>query len=106
MDVVFTVMLCLGLALLIEKIYSKINIERYSPIYEYMCKSFLYGLIAVFTLQYGKDSLNDVSPLEWAIICVSLIEATGNYISYVKETKLKKANDQQTASHSAKKWWF
>lgn len=92
MNVVFTVMLVLGLAILIEKIYSKINLDKYSPIYEYMCKSFLYGLIAVFTLLYGKDSLNDVSPLEWAIIVVSAIEGTGNYINYVKELKNKKEN--------------
>lgn len=103
MDVVLTVMLCLGLALLIDKIYSKINLERYSPIYEYMCKAFLYGVIAVFTLQYGKESLSDVSPLEWAVIFVSVIEGTGNYISYVKESKNKKVIAKKVASSSSEK---
>ncbi len=44
----------------------------------------------IFTLLYGKESLNDVSPLEWAIIAVSAIEGTGNYINYVKESKKRK----------------
>ena len=103
MSVVLTVMVCLGLVLLIDKIYSKITIDRYSPIYEYLCKSFSYGMIAVFTIQYGKDSIDDVSPLEWVVFFVSAIEGIGNYISYVKKSKLKKANGEEMISYLSKK---
>lgn len=90
MEIIFTIVLILGIATLIDKIYSRIHLDGYSPIWEYMFKSFLYGLITVFTLWYGKETLNDVSPLEWAIIAVSVIEAMGNYINYVKESKKRK----------------
>ena len=90
MDLIFTIVLILGIALLVDKIYARVNLDNYSPIWEYFTKAFLYGLIAVFTLFYGKESLNDVSPLEWAIIAVSAIEGTGNYINYVIESKKRK----------------
>lgn len=72
---------------LIDKIYSKIDLEHYSPKWEYFLKAVLYGFIASVTLFYGKESLNDVSMLEWAIVAVSAIEGIGNYINYVKEAK-------------------
>ena len=90
MELIFTTVLILGIVLLIDKIYSRVNLDNYSPIWEYFFKAFLYGFITVFTLFYGKESLNDVSPLEWAVIAVSAIEGTGNYINYVKESKKRK----------------
>ena len=90
MELIFTLVLILGIALLVDKIYARVNLDHYSPIWEYFAKSFLYGLITVFTLFYGKESLYDVSPLEWAIIAVSAIEGTGNYINYVKESQKRK----------------
>ncbi|MGE8034009.1 hypothetical protein [Lysinibacillus sp. NPDC093692] len=89
-EMIMTVVLILGMVILIDKIYGKINIENYSPIWEYFSKAILYGFIASVTLFYGKESLRDVNPLEWAIIAVSAIEGTGNYINYVKESKRRK----------------
>ena len=94
MEFIFTIVLILGIVLLVDKIYARVNLDKYSPIWEYFTKAFLYGLITVFTLFYGKDSLNDVSPLEWAIIAVSAIEGTGNYINYAIESK--KRNKKKT----------
>lgn len=90
MKFIFTIVLILGIVWLIDKIYTRVNLDNYSPIWEYFSKAFLYGFITVFTLFYGKESLNDVSPLEWAVIAVSAIEGTGNYINYVKESKRRK----------------
>lgn len=89
-EMIITVVLIIGMVILIEKIYGKINIENYSPIWEYFSKAILYGFIASITLLYGKETLRDVNPLEWAIIAVSAIEGTGNYINYVKESKRRK----------------
>lgn len=90
MDLIVILVLLLVVAFTLDRIYTRVNIDKYSPIWEYFLKAFLYGLIMVFTLLYGKDSVNDVSPLEWAIIAVSAIEGTGNYINYLKESKKKK----------------
>lgn len=90
MDIITILVLVLGVAFALDRIYAKVNIDKYSPIWEYFFKAFLYGLIMIFTLLYGKDSINDVSPLEWAIIAVSGIEGTGNYINYLKESKKKR----------------
>ncbi|MFF2175876.1 hypothetical protein ACFVT8_05355 [Lysinibacillus sp. NPDC058147] len=92
-EMIITVVLIIGMVILIEKIYNKINIENYSPIWEYFSKAILYGFIASITLLYGKETLRDVNPLEWAIIAVSAIEGTGNYINYVKESKRRKKKD-------------
>ena len=89
-EIMITVVIILGLVIAIDKIYGKINIENYSPIWEYFSKALLYGFIASVTLFYEKDSLRDVNTLEWAIIAVSIIEGTGNYINYVKESKKRK----------------
>ena len=89
-EIMLTVVIILGLVIAIDKIYGKINIEHYSPIWEYFSKALLYGFIASVTLFYEKDSLRDVNTLEWAIIAVSIIEGTGNYINYVKESKKRK----------------
>ena len=89
-EMIITVIIILGLVISIDKIYRKINLENYSPIWEYFFKALLYGFIASVTLFYGKESLRDVNPLEWAIITVSVIEGTGNYINYVKESKRRK----------------
>ncbi|MFJ8515056.1 hypothetical protein [Lysinibacillus xylanilyticus] len=89
-EVIITVVIILGMAFLIDKIYGKINMENYSPIWEYFSKALLYGFIASVTLFYGKESLRDVNALEWAIIAVSAIEGTGNYINYVKESQRRK----------------
>ena len=89
-EIIITVVIILGLVIAIDKIYGKINIENYSPIWEYFSKALLYGFIASVTLFYEKDSLRDVNTLEWAIIAVSIIEGTGNYINYVKESKKRK----------------
>ena len=89
-EIIVTLVIILGIVTLIDKIYSRVNLDLYSPIFEYFSKAFLYGFIAILTLYYGKESLNDVSPLEWAIVAVSAIEGTGNYINYVKESKKKK----------------
>ena len=89
-EIVITVVIILGMAFLIDKIYGKINMENYSPIWEYFSKALLYGFIASVTLFYEKDSLRDVNTLEWAIVAVSIIEGTGNYINYVKESKKRK----------------
>ena len=85
-----TLVVILGVAFFIDKIYDRINLSNYSPLWEYFSKAFLYGFIAIVTLFYGKESLSDVSTLEWAIIAVSAIEGTGNYINYVKESKMRK----------------
>ena len=89
-EFIITVVIILGMVIVIDKIYEKINIENYSPIWEYFSKAILYGFIASVTLFYGKESLRDVNPLEWAIIAVSVIEGIGNYINYVKESKRRK----------------
>lgn len=95
-EIIITVVIILGMAILIDKIYGKINIENYSPIWEYFSKALLYGFIASITLFYGKESLRDVNALEWAIIAVSAIEGTGNYINYVKESKRRKEEKRKT----------
>jgi len=92
-EFILTIVIILGMVIVIDKIYEKINIENYSPIWEYFSKAILYGFIASVTLFYGKESLRDVNPLEWAIIAVSVIEGTGNYINYVKESKRRKKKD-------------
>ena len=89
MEVIFTVIIIMIIAKLVDRIYKTIDLEHYSPIWEYFAKALLYGMITVFTMFYGKDSLNDVTPLEWAIISVSAIEGIGNYINYIKEAKNK-----------------
>ena len=89
-EIIITVVLVIGLVILIDKIYGKVDLEKYSPIWEYFSKALLYGFIASVTLFYGRESLSDVSTLEWAIVAVSLIEGTGNYINYVKESKIRK----------------
>ncbi|MGG2083291.1 hypothetical protein [Lysinibacillus pakistanensis] len=89
-EFIITVVIILGMVIVIDKIYEKINIENYSPIWEYFSKAILYGFIASVTLFYGKESLRDVNALEWAIIAVSAIEGIGNYINYVKESKRRK----------------
>ena len=100
-ELIVTVVIILILVILIDKIYSKINLEKYSPIWEYFLKALLYGFIASVTVFYGKESLNDVSMLEWAIVAVSLIEGIGNYINYVKEAKKRKV--VKVKSYSIKK---
>ncbi|MBG9452861.1 hypothetical protein ABE61_01850 [Lysinibacillus sphaericus] len=95
-EMIITVIIILGLVISIDKIYGKINLENYSPIWEYFFKALLYGFIASVTLFYGKESLRDVNPLEWAIIAVSAIEGTGNYINYVKESKRRKEKKRKT----------
>jgi len=89
-EFIITIVIILGMVIVIDKIYEKINIENYSPIWEYFSKAILYGFIASVTLFYGKESLRDVNALEWAIIAVSAIEGIGNYINYVKESKKRK----------------
>lgn len=89
-EFIITIVIILGMVIVIDKIYGKINIENYSPIWEYFSKAILYGFIASVTLFYGKESLIDVNALEWAIIAVSAIEGIGNYINYVKESKRRK----------------
>jgi hypothetical protein len=96
MELIYSLVLVLAIALIVDKLYARVNLDNYSPIWEYFSKAFLYGLITVFTLFYGKESLNDVSPIEWAIIAVSAIEGTGNYINYVKESKKRKDAKSQT----------
>lgn len=76
-----------GIILFVDILYKNIDITHYSPRWEYFLKAFLYGLITVFTMIYGKNTLADLSPVEWAIVAVSAIEGTGNYINYIKETK-------------------
>ncbi|MFF2795744.1 hypothetical protein [Lysinibacillus xylanilyticus] len=95
-EIIITVVIILGMVILIDKIYGKINIENYSPIWEYFSKALLYGFIASITLFYEKESLRDVNALEWAIIAVSIIEGTGNYINYVKESKRRKKEKRKT----------
>ena len=89
-ELIVTLALVLGIVILIDKVYGKINLEKYSPVWEYFMKALLYGFIAIVTLFYGKESLKDVSMLEWAIVAVSAIEGIGNYINYVKESKKRK----------------
>jgi len=95
-EFIITVVIILGMVIVIDKIYEKINIENYSPIWEYFSKAILYGFIASVTLFYGKGSLRDVNALEWAIIAVSAIEGIGNYINYVKESKRRKEEKRKT----------
>lgn len=89
-ELIITVVIVLFIVILIDKVFSKINLDQYSPKWEYFLKALLYGFIASVTVFYGKESLNDVSMLEWAIVAVSLIEGIGNYINYVKESKKRK----------------
>lgn len=89
-EIIITVVIMLVIVYVIDKIYGRINIENYSPIWEYFVKALLYGFIATVTLFYGKESLSDVNTLEWAIIAVSAVEGIGNYINYVKESKMRK----------------
>ena len=91
MNLIVTLVIILTVVLLIDKIYGKVKLENYSPRWEYFFKAMLYGFITVITLLYGKDSFKEVTLLEWAIIAVSFIEATGNYVNYVKEMKQRKA---------------
>lgn len=90
LELVITIVIVIGIALLIEKVYRKIDLTRYSPLWEYFFKAMLYGFIAIVTLLYGKDSISDVSTLEWAIVAVSVVEGFGNYINYVKESEKRK----------------
>lgn len=69
-EIVITVVIILGMVFLIDKIYGKISIENYSPIWEYFSKALLYGFIASVTLFYEKESIRDINALEWAIIAV------------------------------------
>ena len=89
-ELVITVVIVLSIAWLIEKVYRKIDLTMYSPRWEYFFKAMLYGFIAILTLLYGKNSISDVSTLEWAIVAVSGIEGIGNYINYVKESEKRK----------------
>ncbi|MEH7239025.1 hypothetical protein [Bacillus sp. JJ1562] len=98
MDLIIVLVILLVVASFVNRLYKKVNIDNYSPIWEYFAKSFFYGIITVFTMFYGKDSLNDLSPLEWAIIAVSAIEGTGNYINYVKESKKLKLKKEKNES--------
>ena len=95
-EIIFTLVIVLGIATLIDKIYANIHLENYSPLWEYFSKALLYGIISIFTLYYGKETFHDVSPLEWAIIAVSIIEGTGNYINYVKESKMRKEANRKS----------
>ena len=63
MEVIFTVIIIMIIAKLVDRIYKRIDLEHYSPIWEYFAKALLYGMITVFTIFYGKDSLNGVTPL-------------------------------------------
>lgn len=89
-EIILTIIIILVGVTLVNKIYGRINIENYSPIWEYFFKAFLYGFITTVTLFYGKESLSDINALEFAIISVSAIEGTGNYINYVKEVNKRK----------------
>ncbi|MDD1503058.1 hypothetical protein PVA17_09840 [Lysinibacillus sp. CNPSo 3705] len=95
-EIIITVVIIIGIVISIDKIYGKINMENYSPIWEYFSKALLYGFIASITLFFEKESLRDVNALEWAIIAVSAIEGTGNYINYVKESKRRKEEKRKT----------
>ena len=90
MELTITLVLVLSIALIVDKLYARVNLDNYSPIWEYYSKAFLYSIITVFTLFYGKESFQDVTPVEWAIIAVSAIEATGNYSNYKLEVKKRK----------------
>ena len=96
MEIIISLVLLLAIISIVDKLYARVNLENYSPIWEYFSKAFLYGLITVFTLFYGKESFQDVSPVEWAIIAVSAIEGTGNYINYVLESKKRKDAKSKT----------
>ena len=95
LELVITIVIVIGIALLIEKVYRKIDLNRYSPLWEYFFKAMLYGFIAILTLLYGKNSISDVSSLEWAIVAVSGIEGIGNYINYVKESEKRKREKKE-----------
>ena len=56
MEVIFTVIIIMIIAKLVDKIYKRIDLDHYSPIWEYFAKALLYGMITVFTMFYGKDS--------------------------------------------------
>jgi len=94
-EFIITIVIIFAVVFLIDKVYGRINIEDYSPIWEYFFKALLYGFIASVTLFYGKESLSDVNTLEWAIIAVSAIEGIGNYINYVKESKRRKEEKKE-----------
>ena len=55
-EVIFTVIIIMIIAKLVDRIYKRIDLEHYSPIWEYFAKALLYGMITVFTMFYGKDS--------------------------------------------------
>lgn len=57
-EFIITIVIILGMVIVIDKIYGKINIENYSPIWEYFSKAILYGFIASVTLFYGKVIVN------------------------------------------------
>jgi len=69
-EIIITVVIILGMVILIDKIYGKINIENYSPIWEYFSKALLYGFIASITLFYEKESLRDVNAKEQGTILI------------------------------------
>ena len=100
LELVITIGIVIGIALLIEKVYRKIDLNRYSPLWEYFFKAMLYGFIAILTLLYGKNSISDVSMLEWAIVAVSTIEGIGNYINYVKESEKRKRGEMKSKAPS------
>ena len=49
-ELIFTLVIIIGIAILIDKIYARVHLDHYSPIWEYFSKSFLYGFIAIFTM--------------------------------------------------------
>lgn len=90
MTFLIILLVLIGLAYVFEKVYRNINIEKYSPKWEYFTKAMLYGVIMVFTLFYKKATISEVSALEWAIFAVSATEGFGNYINYIKEVEKEK----------------
>lgn len=85
MDFIFLLLVLLIVLSLFTRFYKRFTLAHYSSKWEYFIKAFLYGVILVFTLWYGKDSLNEVSPFEWTLAAVAGIEGLGNYIQYLKE---------------------
>lgn len=51
--IIITVIIILGIAFLIDKIYGKIDMDNYSPIWEYFSKALLYGFMLV--LHYSME---------------------------------------------------
>ena len=89
-EVLATIIIILAIVYFIDKFYKKVDLEAYSPVWEYFLKATLYGFITIITLFYRKDSFTDVTILEWAIVAVSLIEGFSNYINYAKEVNKRK----------------